>query len=54
MNGAFGNFRDLGALVIWTFNLFKVKFKDCQENKYSFRIGLGITLLLVLILLLIT
>lgn len=50
MNGAYGNFSDLGGLIIWTCKLFKGKFKDHRENKYSFMIGVVFILVLILIL----
>ena len=52
MNGAHGNFVDLGGLIIWACKLFRGKFKDHRENKYSFTVGVGITLMFILIFIL--
>jgi len=53
MNGAFGNSEDLGAFIIWAGKLFKGKFEDRRDNKYSFIIGLGSIIVSILILFLV-
>jgi hypothetical protein len=53
MGGGYVHLRDLGSLIIWSFKLFKGKWKDCKNHKYSFEVGCGFIILIVLVLYLI-
>lgn len=50
MFGGYFGLSELGAILIWIFSGFQVKYSKCRDNKYSFLVGLGFILFVVVLL----
>lgn len=50
MFGGYFGLSEVGAILLWIFNGFQVKYSECRENKYAFLVGLVFVFILVIVI----